>query len=466
MLANGAPPIYHLAVLRDHAATHQPKPGTDPEVARLCPLPAEPPGIDALTSELARDLLDAGCPLAPAIQDRLRFEILLTELSATFVNVPASQVDSQIESGLRRLVETLAIDRSDLTQISDGKQFVVTHSYQLPGVPPSPRLMLQTQFPKYTRMIRQGMVIRLPKDLPPEAVQEREYCLRVGLKSNLTIPLTVMGSVVGGIGFSCFRSHRAWSEELIERLRLVGDIFTNALARRRTDEALSAKELALRQSQESFRQLAAKLLHAQEEERCRIAREMHDDWTQRLAMLGIDAAKLERHLGTPEKSLPLLHTMREQLVSLSEDVHDLSRQLHPSILDDLGLAEALRSECASFSRREEIAVDYRPGIVPANVPKDTALGVYRVAQEALRNLAKHSAVGEAWVSLDTAGSELCLRVEDKGTGFDLDIVRFQPGLGLSSMMERVRLIRGNLSITSEPGRGTVVEVRVPLTGGD
>src|SRR5207302_4110523 len=101
--------------------------------------------------------------------------------------------------------------------------------------------------------------------------------------------------------------------------------------------------------------LAAKFLHAQEEERRRIAREMHDDWTQRLALLSIDLAKLERHLGAPETAQPLLRAMQEQLVSLSEDVHALSRQLHPSILDDLGLVEALRSECAGFSRREGIA---------------------------------------------------------------------------------------------------------------
>jgi signal transduction histidine kinase len=190
---------------------------------------------------------------------------------------------------------------------------------------------------------------------------------------------------------------------------------------------------------------------------------MHDDWTQRLAILGIDAAKLEQHLGTPEKAMSLIHTMREQLASLSEDVHDLSRQLHPSILDDLGLVGALRSECANFSRRNDIAIEYCPGNVPNKVPKDVALCIYRVAQETLRNLAKHAAVNKARVSLETAGAELILSVEDKGVGFDAEIVRSQPGLGLSSMMERVRLINGNLTITSAPGMGTIVEMRVALT---
>src|SRR5205807_9594995 len=132
---------------------------------------------------------------------------------------------------------------------------------------------------------------------------------------------------------------------------------------------LRAQEQSLRQAREGLRKLAAKLLRAQEEERRRIAREMHDDWTQRLALLGIDLAKLERNLGAPEKALPLLRTMQEQLVMLAEDVHALSRQLHPSILDDLGLIEALRSECASFSRREGIAVRYLPQEAPILLPR-------------------------------------------------------------------------------------------------
>jgi signal transduction histidine kinase len=156
--------------------------------------------------------------------------------------------------------------------------------------------------------------------------------------------------------------------------------------------------------------------------------------------------------------------MRKQLVSLSEDMHALSRQLHPSILDDLGLVEALRSECASFSRREKIAVDYRPEKLPANLPRDIALCVYRVAQEALRNVAKHAGVNEASVSLVAAGPELLLRIHDEGAGFDPDSMRSQPGLGLSSMAERVRLVQGKLSITSAPARGTTVDVSVPLSG--
>jgi two-component system, NarL family, sensor kinase len=371
---------------------------------------------------------------------------------------------------LRRIVEHLGLDRTALGEVTaDGQSWVVTHSYQVPGVPPTTPIIPREQWPWYTSQVHKGEVVRLcrlPEDLPPEAIREREYCLNVGLKSNLAIPLRVAGTIVGGIGFASFRAYRDWPNDLVQRLRLIGEIFANAVARKRADEALQARQESLRQTREALRELAAKLLQAQEVERRRIAREMHDDWTQRLALLGIDLVKLEKQLGTPECALPLLRTMQGQLVSLSEDVHALSRQLHPAILDDLGLVEALRSECASFSRREGIAVAYRPEEVPTSLPKDILLCVYRVAQEALRNIAKHAAVKEARVYLVVTATELVLRVNDEGVGFDPAGVRSHPGLGLSSMEERVRLIQGKLFFTSAVGKGTTVEARVPLTWSD
>jgi signal transduction histidine kinase len=428
-----------------------------------CPVSIAPGKMSSQSSDLYGALKDTGCPLAEDFHKRLYFESLLTELSSKFVNVPAGKVDAQIEWGLRRIVEVLGIDRSGLGQVSaDGKQFIVTHSYQMPGVPASSNFMLDTQFPFFARKLRQGVVVRLPDDLPTEATEEREYCLQTGMKSNVTIPLMVMGSTVGGIGFSSFRSHFILPDELIPRLRLVGDIFTNALARKRADEALSAKEQLLRQAKNGLRQLNTKLLVSQEEERSRIAREMHDDWTQRLALLGIDAAKLENQLGTQTDALPLVRAMRERLVSLAENVHELSRQLHPSIIQDLGLAEALRSECASFTRREKITVDYLAENLPANLPNDIALCIYRVAQESLRNVAKHAAVSKVSLKLVATGRELRLHVSDEGVGFQTDNGSSQPGIGLSSMEERVHLINGSFVIKSELGRGTTVEVRVPL----
>ena len=152
------------------------------------------------------------------------------------------------------------------------------------------------------------------------------------------------------------------------------------------------------------------------------------------------------------------------MVRLSEDVHALSRQLHPSILDDLGLVDALRSECAGVVRREAVAVAFHADNVPTLLPDGVALCVYRVAQEALRNVVKHAGTREASVSLIHSARELVLIVQDRGAGFDAAAVRAREGLGLSSMGERVRLVRGELSVDSAPGKGTTITVRVPAIG--
>jgi signal transduction histidine kinase len=416
--------------------------------------------FDGLNLRLCHELQAAGCPMASHLKEQLEFEEFLAQLSTMFVNVRPDEVDSRITLALQRIVEFLDIDRSGFGEVTK-EGFRILQSYELPGIPRSPRVLLEQEFPVYAKLIQRGEVFRMPRDLPPDAIRELEYCRNTGLRSNLTVPLKSMGRVVGGLGMTSFRHEIDWSADLVNRLSLVGEIFTNAIERKQADLELRSREASLSLAHEELRQLAAKLLNAQEEERRRIAREMHDDWTQRLAILGIDVAQLAKESDIPEKMRQPLHAMQNELVRLAEDVHALSRQLHPSILDDLGLVEALRSECVSFANREHITVDYSSKGILGDLPKDVALCVYRVAQEALRNIAKHAAVDEAKVSLIASESEVVLRVEDQGIGFEVESMRSQPGLGLSSIVERIRLIRADLVIDSFPGRGTTIEVHIP-----
>ena len=424
-------------------------------------LMARPHGPEARDGRNPVDL-----DLREQLEERLRFERLLTDLSATFVNVAADQVDAQIEQALRRLVDFFGVERSSFGQVSrDNKAILVTHSFVAPGYPAFPPMILDDDLPWYAEQVRRGELIRferLPEDVPAEAVNERAHVIKTGMKSNLAIPLKAGGVVLGALTFGAFRDYRAWPDELVHRLRIVGEVFANALARKRADQDLHAREESLRKTQDELRLLAGRLLRAQEDERRRVAREMHDDWTQRLAVLAIDAATLGMQLDPASNAHRRLQEMRGELVSLSEDVHDLSRQLHPSILDDLGLVDALRSECASVERREGVAVGYQTDGVTASLPKDVALCIYRVAQEALRNVVKHAGAREARVSLVGSGRDLVLTVQDRGVGFDAAEVGSREGLGLSSMEERVRLVRGELRVDSEPGRGTTVTVRVPV----
>jgi signal transduction histidine kinase len=223
-------------------------------------------------------------------------------------------------------------------------------------------------------------------------------------------------------------------------------------------------ERALQESQKDLRKLAGKLISAQEAERRRLAREMHDDISQRLAVLAIDAGKLEGSRKDPEDPfLEMLQDMKERLVNLSSDIHAISRQLHPSIIDDLGLVDAVRAECEGFTRREGVKVKYTSEGVPTTIPKDVSICIYRIIQEGIRNIAKHAQTKDAHVSLSCKDDSVNLTIRDNGIGFDPLEAKKKPGLGLASMEERVRLIQGDISVKSQPGKGTVIEVRAPLT---
>jgi PAS domain S-box-containing protein len=221
-----------------------------------------------------------------------------------------------------------------------------------------------------------------------------------------------------------------------------------------------------KQAEDALRDLSGRLIAAQEEERRRIARELHDDLTQRLAVLAIEAGKVEQQLhGGAEPVLERLRRMTQEMIELSAVVHGISRQLHPSILDDLGLVNAIEAECMNFSQREGIQVKFTSHNVPATLPRDLALCLYRIAQESLWNIAKHAQTTEAYVTLGGSEQEIVLSIEDCGVGFDPEQVRGKRGLGLASMEERVRLIDGRVSVRSVLGKGTTVEVCAPLAGG-
>ena len=160
---------------------------------------------------------------------------MLTDLSAAFVNVAADLVDAQIEQALERLVDFLGVERASIGQISeDSKTILPTHSFVVPGYPPLPPLILEEDLPWYAEQVWRGEVLRfdrLPEDLPVKAVNERAYAIRMGMKSNLTLPLRAGGVLLGGLSFVAFREFRAWPDELVQRLRTYGEVFANALAR-------------------------------------------------------------------------------------------------------------------------------------------------------------------------------------------------------------------------------------------
>ena len=233
---------------------------------------------------------------------------------------------------------------------------------------------------------------------------------------------------------------------------------------RAVNETLKAQEKELRKSAESMRRLTGKLIVAQEDECRRIGRELHDDLNQSLAVLAIDVDKLEQQAeATEARKKDGLHKIKARLIELSEYVHMLSRQLHPAIVEDLGIADALCSLFEELERNEGVLIDYQADRIPADVPNDRALCIFRVAQEALRNIAKHSGATQTQVHLLSKDGTLQFQIRDNGIGFDVSEAKKRIGLGLQSIEERVWLVGGTVRIEAEPGDGTAISVSIPLT---
>ena len=213
-----------------------------------------------------------------------------------------------------------------------------------------------------------------------------------------------------------------------------------------------------------LRRLGGHLIHAQEEERARIARELHDDFSQRLAVQSIELTQLEKNLPVLQaedraRTLQLLRETKE----MSADMRSLSHQLHSSRLDLVGLVPALSGLCDEITKKYKIEVHFAEHDFPRNVTKDVELCLFRIAQEGLNNVVKHSAAISARVELSASGSNLRLRVSDTGKGFNPAVKHLSSGIGLVGMRERLRLVDGKLSIVSGPMRGTEILAEIPLS---
>ena len=205
---------------------------------------------------------------------------------------------------------------------------------------------------------------------------------------------------------------------------------------------------------------ARALADAQDNERAFIARELHDDLGQSIALLALQLSSLGQRLHDAPERRQEVAAVSELVDQIAVDLHRVSHGLHPSSLDLLGLGPAIRQLCADFSDRQSTAVTCDVQQVPRDLDRGVAICLYRVAQECVRNVLKHSHAAHARVQLSCTGDEIRLKIADDGTGFDREAARRTGGLGLASMEERLRLVGGVLAITSAPGTGTQVEAIV------
>jgi len=216
-------------------------------------------------------------------------------------------------------------------------------------------------------------------------------------------------------------------------------------------------------AEEALASLSGRLIDAQEEERKRIAREIHDDYNQRLAMLAMEVEELADQVGdSPVEAGPIFHEIWNQIGELGSDLHSLSHRLHSSTLESLGLVAGMKAFCEEFAEQQEIQVDFAHENVPRGIPADAALCLFRVTQEGVRNIKRHSGACKAEVRLEASGKKLHLSIADRGRGFDVNKHSPRDGIGIRSMEERLRSLGGQLEISSRPMEGTRINAWLPL----
>ena len=396
----------------------------------------------------------------PTLQAELdtshRLQELLADLAVRLINQPAvGDPSDEIERAQRRLCDLLGFDRSTLWYLTgpDGETLRLRRIVQPETAPVPPQQMNATEhFPYLVEQIQAGapvLVARLA-DLPAAAEQDRKWLAHYQAKSTAVFPLRAGGRVFAAITFATVYAERAWTPALVQRLELVAQVFAAALARSDANEAL--------------REVTVRLINAQEKERARLARELHDGMSQQLAVLAVELQLLGlRPPATTAEMRARLDELSDKTKALSSDVHRMSHALHPAKLEQLGLVAAIGGFCRELDATAPPRVQFTAERVPERIPSDRALALYRVAQESLWNVVRHSGATHATVSLAGAGSELLLDVADDGCGFDPDAVAATASMGLLGMRERISVLGGRIRWDAAPGRGTAVRVRLPLS---
>jgi PAS domain S-box-containing protein len=216
-------------------------------------------------------------------------------------------------------------------------------------------------------------------------------------------------------------------------------------------------------AEEMLHNLSRRLIEAQEQERRRIARDLHDDINQRLALLGVKIGALKRHLPlSQEQLLERLRDLSERTTDIANGVHAISHKLHSSQLDYLGLVSAVEGLCTEFASQQHVEIDFSHHDVPAALPRTVSLCLFRVLQETLSNAVKHSGSTSFAVELWGSSGKIYLTMKDSGVGFDVNAAQRATGLGLISMRERVHSVKGTMAILSQRDFGTEIRVTVPL----
>lgn len=310
-----------------------------------------------------------------------------------------------------------------------------------------------------------------PASIPPRASPELGYSVNYKTmeRYGLTIRNLPAGTFIVDRPASLWELYRWYVIGAVSLIALQTLLIAGLIVQRRRRQAaeanIRAKESALRVSYNQVRKLNTQLINAQEDERARIARDLHDDVGQRLASLSIGLSTLGRRTAVSDQSTRTeLASLQKSAVELSKDLRDLSHELHPGILQHVDLPDALRARFEDIGATSGISLEVDADSSWSAVSEEISLCLYRVAQESLRNAVKHSNASTVHISLGSENGRVVMSIADDGKGFEASDANGFSGIGLLSMHERVRMLNGSLTVRSSKGNGTIATVKIPVGG--
>jgi PAS domain S-box-containing protein len=517
-------------------------------------------------------VLDERREIEEQLREHTRFNGLVSQIAASFVNVSWDRIDDEIDRSLRRLLDFLGVDRLSLFDLTNQELRRRHHaSLEAEAAAPLDAIAIEKVGRLIERMRLEGSVMINDVGQVPEGIRELKILDLAGVQSIAIVPLGRPDSAAGILAVASIARKKSFHSDLVSQLEILGEIFYDAMQRKGTFQALAESEQRFRYTADcspmliwmsganglctyfnkgwleftgialekqtgegrvqllhpedvdgcvstynaafaarrrfnmeyrirrhdgSFRWLfevgaprfdaegtflgfigsavditerknaekavtglSRKLIKAQEEERRRIARELHDDVGQRLTLMALE---LDRFSQQPDSSFQRAITdLLDQAREISDSVHNMSHNLHSAGLDVLPLGTLLKTLCREFRKKTSTEMQFGEHDVPSRLPQEIKLCLYRVAQESLQNVVKHSRAQRATIELTGNERGLTLIVADDGIGFE---GRSFDGLGMASMRERLGSVAGKIKITSAPMQGTRVEAYVPLHG--
>ena len=379
------------------------------------------------------------------------------EISKWLLDNDTAHLPEAILHSLKSFLPYISAQRMTLLRINEQSRFEAAFSSVADGFP-SVTIPEAGAESSYLDLIVRGEVVTVTRENLHSVMPDKDDHIlnKTGIISHVAIPIKVRGCIWGSINASRYEGKAPWGEATIQRMQSLGQILAATYERYSDWKTIQNKNIELEE-------LSRALIRNQEVERKLLSRELHDNFSQKMALLTFQASKLIKDADNQIIQSDL-YELKNQIQVVANEMQALSRSLHPAILDDLGLNPALVAECRRISELKDFEVQTMISTVPT-LNKDLSLNLYRILQEALNNVAKHADASAVFVILEIIDTDLSFQVIDDGVGCDIDNLQTKTSIGLRSIAERAVQFEGKVTFNSPSDGGFSIDIKIPNVQG-